>query len=89
MTVNVKFPTAGRQRNPAEYIRWRQTPASSNVLAVGWDDDMHLYAQFKGGSIYLYEGVSRQRAVACSLSRSVGRYFHEKIKPFYKAIKVA
>ena len=74
---------------PAEHIRWRETPESSNVEAVGWDNESRMYARFKGGSIYMYEGVSRQRAVACTLSKSVGRYFHEHIKPNYKAVKIA
>jgi hypothetical protein len=73
----------------AEQIRWRETPESSNVQAVGWDSEMRMYARFKGGSIYLYENVSRQRAVACSRARSVGRYFHEHIKPHYKAVRIA
>lgn len=80
--VNPKVP-------PAEHIRWRDTPESSNVSAVGWDSDMRLYAKFKSGSIYMYEGVTRQRAVACSRATSVGRYFHEHIKPHYKAVKIA
>jgi hypothetical protein len=73
---------------PAEHIRWRETPESSNVEAVGWDSDMRLYARFKGGSVYMYVGVSRQRAVAASRAQSVGRYFNDLIKPNYKAVKI-
>lgn len=72
----------------AENINWRETPESSNVLRVGWDRHMHMYAQFKGGAIYLYENVTRQRVVACSRAASVGSYFHQFIKPNYNAIKV-
>lgn len=72
----------------AEEIKWRETPESSNVEAVGWDKHMRMYARFKSGSIYLYDGVSRQRAVACSRARSVGRYFNTVIKPNYTAVKV-
>lgn len=74
--------------HPAEQIRWRLTPDSSNVCAVGWDSEMRMYARFKSGSVYLYEGVSRQRAVACSLAKSVGKYFNEHIKPNYKAVRI-
>lgn len=76
-------------QHPAEHIRWRDTPESSNVAAVGWDSEMRMYARFKSGSIYMYEGVSRQRSVACSRAKSVGRYFHQFIKPNYKAVKIA
>jgi len=73
---------------PAEQVRWREV-VSSNVDAVGWDSDMRMYARFKGGAVYLYEGVTRQRAVACSRAKSVGQYFNSIIKPNYKAVRVA
>lgn len=75
---------------PAEQIRWRDTPESSNVARIGWDSTYNrMYAEFKSGSVYLYDGVSRQRAVACWRSRSVGRYFNKHIKPNYKAVRIA
>jgi hypothetical protein len=80
--------TKTAKQHPAEHIRWREVE-SSNVEAVGWDSDMNLYARFKWGGVYRYDGVSRQRSVACSLAPSVGRYFHQKIKPNYKAVKIA
>ena len=70
-----------------EQVRWREVE-SSNVSAVGWDSDMHLYARFKSGAVYLYKGVSRQRSVACSRASSVGSYFNQKIKPHYEAVKI-
>jgi len=73
---------------PAVQIRWRETPESSNVEAVGWDEDMNMYARFKGGTVYMYLNVHYQRAVAASRAKSVGRYFHEHIKPNYKAVKI-
>lgn len=70
-----------------ESVTWREVE-SSNVQAVGWDKDNHLYARFTSGAVYLYVGVSRQRAVACSRAKSVGRYFNKVIKPHYKAVKI-
>jgi hypothetical protein len=72
---------------PATTITWRAV-ASSNVAAVGWDHGSRLYIQFKSSAVYLYEGVSRQRAVACAGSNSVGKYLDKKIKPHFKATKV-
>jgi KTSC domain len=77
-----------KKQHPAEHIRWREVE-SSNVEAVGWDSEFRMYARFKGGTIYMYEGVSRQRVVACALAKSVGSYFNQKIKPNYKAVKIA
>ena len=73
---------------PAVQIRWRDTPDSSNVAAVGWDEDMNMYARFKSGTIYMYLNVTYQRAVACSRASSVGGYFNKVIKPNYKAVKI-
>jgi hypothetical protein len=87
-TNTVKMPTEGNTQYPAEAVRWRETPDSSNVVAVGWDDAGNMYAHFRSGSIYLYVGVSRQRAVACAHAASVGHYFNSKIKPNYKAVKI-
>jgi hypothetical protein len=74
---------------PAIKVRWRQTPQSSNVTAVGWDHRGHMYVEFNDGRIYMYEGVPRQRVVACSRAKSVGRYFNRHIKSNYHPIQVA
>lgn len=65
---------------------------SSNVRYVGWQEG-DMYVIFKNDSssarMYKYVGVSRQRAVACCLAKSVGKYISSKIKPNYKAVKIA
>jgi KTSC domain len=72
----------------AKKIRWRNVQ-SSNILAIGWDDESHMYVRFGGHTLYRYDGVSRQRAVACSRAQSVGRYLNQKIKPNFQAVRIA
>lgn len=72
---------------PAETITWRDVE-STNVAAIGWDRGRRLYVQYKSSAVYLYPGVSRQRAVACARAKSVGAYVAAHIKPHYEAIKV-
>jgi len=74
-------------RKEATQLRWK-TVDSTNVEAVAYDKD-GLYIKFHHGSIYRYPGVSRQRAVACRCSGSVGQYVNRKIIPNYEAIKIA
>lgn len=73
---------------PAVQVKWRYVK-SSNVLAVGWDNRDHLYVRFQGGGEYLYDGVSRQRAVACARAKSVGSYINKVIKPAFTAVRLA
>lgn len=61
---------------------------SSNIQYVGWKDGS-MFVLFKGDSLYRYEGVSRQRAVACALAESVGKYLNQKIKPNYSYTRAA
>lgn len=58
---------------------------SSNVSAIMWTKD-GMIVTFKSGSAYLYKGVSRQRAVACALATSVGRYINKVIKPNFEVM---
>lgn len=69
-------------------IRWREVE-SSNVQAVGWDNENGMYVLFKNGGLYLYKDVTRQRAVACFRAESVGKYVNKKIIPNFKATKIA
>lgn len=76
---------------PASQIVWRKTPDSSNVEAVGWTKSGYgrsMFIRFKGGSVYCYLGVSRQRVVAASRATSVGKYVHKHIIPNFKALRV-
>jgi len=74
--------------HPARDIKWR-TAESSNVDAVGWDNADNMYVLFKGGRLYLYADVTRQRCVAASMSSSVGHYVNSEIIPHFKGIRIA
>lgn len=76
-----------RSRFPASPIRWRSVE-SSNVDAVGWDRAQGLYVRFRSGGVYRYAGVSRQRAVACACSSSVGGYVNRRVKPRFPATRI-
>jgi hypothetical protein len=73
---------------PAEQIQWREVD-SSNVARIGWDSRNRLYVEFKHGGTYMYDGVSRQRAVAIARVKSVGRYISKSIVPNFEAVKIA
>jgi hypothetical protein len=60
---------------------------SSNVEAIMWLEN-GMVVKFKSGSAYFYEGVSRQKAVACARASSVGRYINQKIKPHHKVVSL-
>lgn len=77
-----------KTKYPADGIRWREV-ASTNVARVGWDRGRRLYVRFHSGTLYLYENVSRQRAVACARANSVGGYLAREIKPNFPAVKVS
>ena len=81
-----------RVKYPASTIRWHPVE-SSNVDAVGWDRSAGMYVRFKGGTVYRYAGVSRQRAVACAhyqdvYGRSVGHYVNLRVKPRFPCTKI-
>jgi len=64
---------------------------SSNINWVGWPAEggqALLFVEFKGGGRYVYNGVSRQLAVACAYAESTGSFFAKKIKPKYEATKI-
>jgi hypothetical protein len=64
---------------------------SSNVEAIGWEDDV-LYVKFKKGGTYQYSGVPKLLWQAFKTADSKGKFFHQKIRPQqhkfeYKKIK--
>jgi hypothetical protein len=76
-----------RADHPTGKLHGYKIADSSNVNYVGWQDgDMIVW--FKTGA-YVYVGVSRQRAVACALAKSVGGYLNKVVKPAHKAVKLA
>lgn len=64
---------------------------SGNIEWVGWPQisgqDL-LFVEFKGGSRYVYNGVSRQRAVALANAESTGSYFAKHIREKYETLKL-
>lgn len=65
----------------------KRTPVtSSNVISVGWADDV-LEVEFKGG-VYHYAGVPKATYDELMKAESVGRYINAFIKPRYEATKV-
>lgn len=66
-------------------FRW---VTSSNVELVGWDKYRNMYIRFKSGAMYVYTGVSRQRAVACAYAGSVGQFVNTRIKPNFEAVRL-
>jgi len=77
---------SSRHRYPAQPLVWQEV-TSSNVEAVAHRDG-RMYVRFKGGAVYEYPGVSRQRAVACRCSASVGHYINRHIIPNFEAVKI-
>jgi hypothetical protein len=74
------------KRTAAEKITWRKVK-SKNVAQVGWGRARRLYVIFISGGAYFYEGVSRQRAVACARAKSVGSYLAREIYPNHHAVR--
>jgi hypothetical protein len=68
----------------------RRIVDSSNVSWVGWplSGEPVMLVKFRGGEIYAYLGVSRQRAVAAAHAASTGRYIARRIKPQFKVMKI-
>lgn len=79
---------AHETRYPAVKINWRRVQSTSGVDMVGWDNRGNMYISFKNSGTYVYQGVTRQRAVAMTRARSVGRYLEKVIKPRFEAIKI-
>jgi len=76
-------------------IRWRLTPDSSNIRAIGWpvSGEPLMLVMVKSGKIYGYPGVTRQRAVALAYreklwSKSIGQYFNQMIKSNFDYMEV-
>src|SRR5262245_62103643 len=64
---------------------------SSNINWIGWPKkggQPLMFVCFRDGSIYLYFGVSRQKAVAAAYAPSSGQYLNSQIKKHYGAYRV-
>jgi len=53
---------------------------STNVEAIGWEDDV-LYVKFKKGGTYQYTGVPKLLWDAFKAAESKGKFFHGRIRP--------
>lgn len=59
---------------------------SSNIVAVGWDND-DLYVKYNSG-VYVYSGVDKYLFEQLLQAESKGRFLSEEIKPVYKYKKL-
>lgn len=73
--------------HPARQIR-RRPVESSAVVEIAWDDREHMWVEFVTGSIYMYDRVPYQRAVACARAESVGKYVSKKIVPVFEGTRI-
>lgn len=53
---------------------------SSNIEAIGWEDEV-LEVRFKKGGLYRYTGVPELVWKAFLGADSKGKFFHSKIRP--------
>lgn len=68
----------------------RQSVVSSNIAAIGYDDESStLEIEFTSGGIYQYSDVPRGTYDDLMSASSHGIYFHQNIKGQYDFEKVA
>lgn len=84
-TVRIPTPVGGE---PLEAVVNFRVVESTNVDRVGWDEAGNMYVGFKNGTMYVYLGVSRQRAVAAAYARSVGSYIN-RIKGNFESLRLS
>lgn len=85
--IAVRLPGGGLYPPMDVFVNFRLVE-SSNVDRVGWDVAGNTYVQFTNGSMYVYYGTTRQRAVAAAYSKSVGSYINRCLKDNYQSLKV-
>lgn len=63
---------------------------SSNVESIAWPQSGEplMIVRYRGGGVYGYIGVSRQRAVAAAYAASTGRYINERIKRHFETVRL-
>ena len=62
--------------------------SSSNLRSVGYENNT-LEIEFHSGGIYQYYGVPSDTYYSLISAGSVGKYFHDFIKPFYPGVKIS
>lgn len=59
----------------------RKSVQSSNISSIGYDHTTQtLEIEFKGGGVYSYPDVPKEKADALMNAESVGKYFHAHIR---------
>lgn len=54
---------------------------SSNLEAIGHDEEKNeLHVEFHGGSVYAYDGVSKELYDKLMNAESKGAFFHKEIR---------
>ena len=75
-----------------EKVLERQKVASSTIVSVGYDRErLEMIIEFKGGSLYVYQGVPPVIYEKFLEAGSKGSFFHVNIKPIFvfRKIKLA
>lgn len=68
---------------------YRESVVSSSLLSVGYDEDEAvLEAEFAGGAIYRYLGVSEEIYTRLMAAPSIGRFFNAHIRDAFPDEKV-
>lgn len=88
--MTVKSAVNGRRIDNSDRLANLRYVHSSNITWVGWpvDGEPLMIVKFHSGDIYGYFPVSRQLAVACANSKSVGKFLNERIKPHFECVKI-
>lgn len=60
---------------------------SSNISGYAWANDK-LYVEYKGGSVYCYQGVSYDVYSQLAKAESKGSFISREIKPKYEFTKM-
>jgi hypothetical protein len=60
---------------------------SSNIAALG-HDQRGLYVRFIGGGLYHYPSVDADLYAAFKTAASIGKFFHQRIRPFHQGDRV-
>src|SRR6185503_19820264 len=79
---------AGRARLMA--VTWTDTPNSSNVKRVGFDDETQdVQVEFASGGIYVVPGAGPTVAADMAASQSPGQYYNRNIRNQYPVRKLS
>jgi KTSC domain len=70
-------------------MNWIDTPESSNISRIGYDDgNQVLYVEFKSGGTYQYFDVAEQMFADMKSASSKGQFLAQNIKGAYRYARV-